>query len=524
MSGQKTVSAAPGNARMQRASRTAGTAHLNIWLHAGFVAALVACAGFYFASYVSLVATWARSGMFQFAFLIFPICAVLIWSRRAWLVETSAAPRRRGLILVAALGAIWLVGRFADVNVADHFVMVAVVPALVYVFYGPQIARILAFPLGYMFFAVPFGDFMVHPLQNITAHMSVGFLHLTQVPVFMSGQIIVTPASAWHVAAACSGVKFFLATTAFGVLYSYLFFQSLPRRLIFIACAMVVPVIANGLRVFFTILIGEYFGLHYATGTDHLIFGWQFFGTVLVLLFLAGWPWHEPPTTVAQTGVGRAADRANPGMRAIGGVTLAAVLVLAAAPVWFNASRALTASAAVDRPTLPDALVDLRRVQSGAVVDPGIVFQHASAHATAFYGNSASPLRLDYLTYAGAPRAGQELITMGNERFDKQRWKSVSVRRLTPIKGAPEIDQTTLAARHGSATGWTQAAIYRVGAHWTTSTLMVKAWQTGYGLLALPSPTSLVLVSTRGDTRASAAQAARAAGAAALALESRPSP
>lgn len=247
-------------------------------------------------TYLSLMDTWARTGTFQFGFLIFPVCAVLIWSRRAWLARLVARPEPRALWLAAALSGIWLLGALMHINLAQHLAAVAIWPVWIYLFYGRAVARVLGFPMGYVLFAVPFGNFMVGPLQTVTAHLAVFSLHLVGMPVLMDGHFIETPAAAWHVATACSGIKFFVATTAFGVLYAWIFYTSLNRRLIFIACSMIVPIIANGLRVFFTILIGEHFGIQYATGTDHVIFGWQFFGSVLVLLFFAGWPFHQAPT------------------------------------------------------------------------------------------------------------------------------------------------------------------------------------------------------------------------------------
>lgn len=264
-------------------------------LHLAFAATLLVWLVVQAPTYISLVSTWARTGTFQFAFLIFPICAFLAWGRRSWLTRVSGEPCLPALWLAAALALLWLLGAILGINLAQHVAAVAILPVWVTVFYGPPVVRVLAFPLGYLLFAIPFGNFMVGPLQTVTAHLAVAALSLTDVPVLMDGHFIDTPASAWHVAAACSGVKFFVATIAFGVLYVHLFFTSWRRRLIFLACCAVVPVVANGLRVFFTILIGEHYGLQYATGTDHLVFGWQFFGTVLVLLFFAGWPFHQPP-------------------------------------------------------------------------------------------------------------------------------------------------------------------------------------------------------------------------------------
>ena len=342
MTNRQTLSSVAGSDKVKPSIDTG-----RLWLHGVFVVAVVAQLLVHVTTYRSLTATWARTGTFEFAFLIFPICLVLVWSLRHWVAAVPFEPRARATVAVFGIGLFWLVGVLADINLAQHIAAVIIWPVLVYGVYGPSVTRVLTFPLGYMLFAIPFGNFMVTPLQTVTAHLAVAALGLTDVPVLMSGHYIDTPAAAWHVAEACSGVKFFVATTAFGVLYAYLFFRSLHRRLIFVACAMIVPVIANGLRVFFTILIGEHFGIEYATGTDHAVFGWQFFGLVLVLLFFAGWPGHEPTPRPPETTYDGPADNSVRARIKIPALLALAILIPAAGLYGFRAFAVSDAPAPV---------------------------------------------------------------------------------------------------------------------------------------------------------------------------------
>ena len=47
---------------------------------------------------------------------------------------------------------------------------------------------------------------------------------------------------------------------------------------------MALPILANGLRAYGTIMVGHIFGIEYATGVDHLIYGWGFFALIVILL------------------------------------------------------------------------------------------------------------------------------------------------------------------------------------------------------------------------------------------------
>ncbi|WP_158583367.1 exosortase A [Salinisphaera sp. Q1T1-3] len=471
-------------------------------LHIGFGLCALAMVGLYAGSYIGLAEIWAHTGTFQYAFLIFPICLVLAWSRRAWLARVAARPRPVGLVALFGLLGLWLAGAVAQINIAQHIALVLVWPALVYTFYGPRVAGVLAFALGYLLFAIPFGNFMVGPLQTVTAHFAVAVLKISGVPVLMDGHYIDTPASAWHVAEACSGIKFFVALTAFGVLYAHLFYTRWRRRLAFVVIAMIVPIVANGLRVYFTILIGETFGMHYATGTDHMIFGWQFFGAVLILLFLAGWPWHEappsPPTPdrgVAPATKGRALT--------VGGAALAIIVVPAA---WFAASGLLAQRAVAEQaaPPLPARVAGLaRQADSGSTTTQ---LAGAASHQTARYGDPSAALRIDYVT--GGVDA--DITSLLQRLFDPAQWQQVGAGRAMSGPDA-RIPFTVLSLRDRQ-TGAVRRLLYvfRVGDEWTASPEHLKRRQALARLGGRAVPTGLLVISGP-DSFSSAALAAAGA-------------
>ena len=57
--------------------------------------------------------------------------------------------------------------------------------------------------------------------------------------------------------------------------------------------AVLVPIIANGLRAYMIVMIGHLSGMKLAVGFDHLIYGWLFFGLVMFLMFWIGSYWRE---------------------------------------------------------------------------------------------------------------------------------------------------------------------------------------------------------------------------------------
>jgi exosortase len=66
---------------------------------------------------------------------------------------------------------------------------------------------------------------------------------------------ITAPGGYFEVAEACSGVKFLIAMVAYGTLVANVCFRSWPRRAAFMAMALVVPILANGVRAWGTVFI-----------------------------------------------------------------------------------------------------------------------------------------------------------------------------------------------------------------------------------------------------------------------------
>ena len=88
-------------------------------------------------------------------------------------------------------------------------------------------------------------------------------------------------------------MRYLIASFTLGALYAYLTYRSLKRRLIFIALSVIVPIIANGVRAYLIVMTGHLSDMSLAVGIDHLIYGWVFFGLVMLLLFWAGSFWRE---------------------------------------------------------------------------------------------------------------------------------------------------------------------------------------------------------------------------------------
>ncbi len=297
-----------------------------------WLALLLAIAGvllLYRETGAAMVAIWERSDTFTHAFLVPPIVLWLIWRRRSELALRTPRPSPWLLVPIAFVGFGWLLGDMATVNALTQLAFVGLIVLCVLAIVGVQASRPIWFALGFLFFAVPVGDFLMPTLMMWTADFTVAALRLSGIPVYREGLNLIIPTGAWSVVEACSGVRYLIASLMVGVLYAYLNYRSTARRLIFVGVAILVPIVANWLRAYMIVMIGHLSGNKLAVGVDHLIYGWVFFGVVILLMFYIGARWSEDAADDAATPQAPAgpAEPSGPGVR--WGVTAAAVLLLA---------------------------------------------------------------------------------------------------------------------------------------------------------------------------------------------------
>ncbi|MGB8275227.1 MAG: exosortase A [Alphaproteobacteria bacterium] len=379
--------------------------------------------GLFYDTASAMVRTWYHSSTFNHGFLILPIVAFLLWQRRDILAGLRPRPSYLGLTAVAGGAAAWLIGEFAQVLLLDEIGLVLMFQGLWFALFGWRITKAGLFPLAYLYFAVPFGDSLVSPLQDFTAVFATRALQLSGIPVLKDGVFITTPTGLFEVAEACAGLRFLIAMVALGVLFANLTYSSWWRRAAFMVLSLVVPVIANGIRAYGIILIAYLSDNRLAAGVDHIVYGWVFFSFVMIVLLAIGMTFQDR----------RTADRSSPpyaetpaaggpAHRAAAVVAMGAwaLLVAAAAPVYAaytNPPGETLASVTLAPPQVsapwrpaPDA---------GAPWRPKFAGVQAEIVQTFVAGDRRVHL---YVGYYGHQHRGAELVAYGNAIADGRDW------------------------------------------------------------------------------------------------------
>ncbi|MGR8920786.1 MAG: exosortase A, partial [Gammaproteobacteria bacterium] len=176
----------------------------------------------YYGTSADIVRVWYTSSTFNHCFLIVPIALFMIYERRDALTGLRPGVAPWALPFLALNGVLWLAGDLLAVAFFQHVALVGMIVTTTWLLLGTPVTRAILFPLAYLFFCVPEGEFLVPYLQDLTAEVLVTSLRATGMPVLIEGRHLTIPSGQFVVAEACSGINYLLATLAVGAMFAYL--------------------------------------------------------------------------------------------------------------------------------------------------------------------------------------------------------------------------------------------------------------------------------------------------------------
>ncbi len=258
-----------------------------------FTAALTILFLLYYDTVASTASIWLRSDTYAHGMFVIPFSLYMVWTKRQTLARLNIIHSWWGAVLLLISVVFWLLGNAMNVLLVQQIALLCMVWSVTLGVFGWLIVRSIMFPLVFLFFAIPLGEGLIPVLMDITAVFTVKALVLTGLPVYSDGHLFFLPSGSFEVAKGCSGVRYLFASVTLCSLFAYINFHSYKKRLLFILLSIILPILANGLRAYGVVLIAHYSEMKYATGFDHILYGWLFFGMIMFLLFYMGSKWHE---------------------------------------------------------------------------------------------------------------------------------------------------------------------------------------------------------------------------------------
>jgi exosortase A len=442
----------------------------------------------------SLYAIWLRSDTFAHGLIVFPVFAWMVWRERHQLAAVKLAPWPPALALVMLAGFGWLLGRLSASLVVEQFCMVALIPAAVWALLGSAGLRVLAFPFAFLFLAVPFGDFLVPRLIDLTADFTVLAVKLSGVPIHREGNSFEIPSGRWSVVEACSGIRYLMASILGAMLFSYFFFRSWRRRAALVLLGVAVALVGNWLRAYLIVMLGHLSDNELAAGVDHVVYGWLFFGVVIAVLFGIGLRWAEPLARARPRPLPALPKAAPaPGVLGWAALAIAAIAVWPAAHAFYRPSSAPLGAVA----SIPAG--ETWRSSGDAWPDWRPNYRaHALAHQR--FTNGTQEVGV-FVAYYRNQEQQDELVESRSTVIgpDKREWAIQRASRLRVATGDGPLRVNATQVRSASGE-WQAWQWYWIGGWTTSDPYLAKAYLAFNRLLGRPDDSAAVVVYTAAGT------------------------
>lgn len=176
---------------------------------------------------------------------------------------------------------------------------------MVHFFWGWRAARLLVFPLFFLWIAIPLPTF-----QQATTHLQLlatSLAHhgsaLLGVETYTQGTTILPVKGDWKplsIAHGCSGIRSLMALLMISAAWAYMANMALWKRILLFLSAFPLAIVGNSLRVISIFVIAEYGDARWASTTWHDWSGLLLFYPFSLLLLLVthsllegGLPWKE---------------------------------------------------------------------------------------------------------------------------------------------------------------------------------------------------------------------------------------
>lgn len=248
-----------------------------------YIVAALALIALFFDAAASMATLWVTSSVYHHGLLVAPIALALILRSGDWrAIQPSGDLAGAGVVGLAC--ALWLLGRAALVDLFGHAALVLAFIGAAIAIFGRALAFRWAFPLGFLFFMVPFGEELTPALQNAAAAVVAAALNATGVLTIRDGFLLTTAAGRFEMAPSCAGLRFLLASAMIATAVAPLAFADWKKRVAFLAAALAAALVANWLRAYVIILVATLTDRKIGVGPEHVALGWVLYSALLIAL------------------------------------------------------------------------------------------------------------------------------------------------------------------------------------------------------------------------------------------------
>ncbi|MBU0701303.1 exosortase/archaeosortase family protein [bacterium] len=221
--------------------------------------------GIYFSTFNWIITQFlVNDSNYSHGFLIPFVCLWLVWQMRDDLRNIMVCPARCGLWVIAAGLCIHVCSLAFKVDFISALSMIMTIVGIILHLFGWKMMRALVFPVGFLFFMIPFPDvftiFLTYKLKIMATHGAIATVNAIGIPCVAEGAKIILPDTFLEVGAPCSGIRSLISLLALGALFAYLLNISIIRRTIVFLSTIPIALLSNVIRIALLCLVAHIYG------------------------------------------------------------------------------------------------------------------------------------------------------------------------------------------------------------------------------------------------------------------------
>jgi exosortase len=244
----------------------------------------------YWPTLAELAQRWAGDANYGHGFLVPAFALAMLWLRRGHFADLTLRFRWSGLWLLGAGLLLRLAGTYCY---SDWLEAVSLLPCLAgaaVLVGGPQALRGAWPAIAFLAFMVPLPYrlevALALPLQWLATRASTYALQTLGLPALAEGNVIVLDEVRIGVVEACSGLGMLLFFFALSTAAAFLIRRPLWEKLVIVASAVPIALVANVARITATGVLSETAGARAADLVYHDLAGWLMMPLALGILWL----------------------------------------------------------------------------------------------------------------------------------------------------------------------------------------------------------------------------------------------
>jgi exosortase len=226
----------------------------------------------YWPTLVWMVDAWQNEPDYSHGFLVVPLACLILYHRSESFPGLTSSPNYMGLSLVVLAIVMRFVGRMIYADFLDAWSIIPLIAGVAWFLWGIKAMKWALPAIAFLFFMIPLPyqaeTMLSWKLQGVATQLSTAMLRVLGQPAVSEAHVVWIGGERLLIEQACSGLRIFVGVGALAFFWAAVANRSWIDRVVILASAIPLAIIANSIRITVT---GLLYGVFTSEAARHQI-------------------------------------------------------------------------------------------------------------------------------------------------------------------------------------------------------------------------------------------------------------